>query len=85
MRPQATDAVADFDGFGGEAAPSIAQADTQRTSGHQPEPRAEAQIEAPAQPEPAPAAADEEPRRRQGRTTPFDGSGKGELPVEQPE
>ncbi|MCP3408254.1 ribonuclease E/G [Bradyrhizobium sp. CCGB01] len=64
--PEATNAVADFDGFGGEAAPSIAQAEhtvepqvTEPVS--QPEPRAEVQIEAPAQPEPAPAAAEEEP------------------------
>ncbi|MGY3081773.1 ribonuclease E [Bradyrhizobium sp. LM6.10] len=55
---EATDAVADFDGFGGEAAPSIAQAEhTSEPQVTQPEPRAEARI---AQPEPAPAAADEE-------------------------
>ncbi|AJA63514.1 Rne/Rng family ribonuclease [Bradyrhizobium japonicum] len=62
---EATDAVADFDSFGGEAAPSIAQAEhtTAEPQVSQPEPRAEVQIEAPAQPEPAPApaAADEEP------------------------
>lgn len=58
---EATDAVADFDGFGGEAAPSIAQAEhTSQPQVTQPEPRAEAKIEATAQPEPAPAAADEE-------------------------
>ena len=78
---EATDAVADFDGFSGEAAPPIAQAEhTSQPQVTQPEPR----IEATARPEPAPAAADEG-GRRQGRTTPFDGSGKGELPVEQPE
>ncbi|MFK4515259.1 ribonuclease E [Bradyrhizobium japonicum] len=62
---EATDAVADFDSFGGEAAPSIAQAEHTAAEPQvsQPEPRAEVQIEAPAQPEPAPvpAAADEEP------------------------
>jgi ribonuclease E len=58
---EATDAVADFDGFGGEAAPSIAQAEhTSEPQVTQPEPRAEARIEATAQPEPAPSAADEE-------------------------
>ncbi|WP_027517696.1 ribonuclease E/G [Bradyrhizobium sp. WSM1417] len=58
---EATDAVADFDGFGGEAAPSIAQAEhTSQPQVTQPEPRAESKIEATAQPEPAPAAADEE-------------------------
>lgn len=62
---EATDAVADFDGFGGEAAPSIAQAEhTSQPQVTQPEPRAEAKIEARTeatpQPEPAPAAADEE-------------------------
>ncbi|WP_143274684.1 Rne/Rng family ribonuclease, partial [Bradyrhizobium canariense] len=58
---EATDAVADFDGFGSEAAPSIAQAEhTSEPQVNQPEPRAEAKIEAAAQPEPPPAAADEE-------------------------
>ena len=58
---EATDAVADFDGFGGEAAPSIAQAEhTSEPQVTQPEPRTEARIEATARPEPAPAAADEE-------------------------
>ncbi|MET4115201.1 ribonuclease E [Bradyrhizobium sp. JR4.1] len=58
---EATDAVADFDGFSGEAAPSIAQAEhTSEPQVTQPEPRAEARIEATARPEPAPAAADEE-------------------------
>ncbi|MET4452017.1 Rne/Rng family ribonuclease [Bradyrhizobium sp. RT3b] len=62
---EATDAVADFDGFGGETAPSIAQAEhTSQPQVTQPEPRAEAKIEARTeatpQPEPAPAAADEE-------------------------
>jgi ribonuclease E len=58
---EATNAVADFDGFGGEAAPSIAQAEhTSEPQVTQPEPRAEARIEATAQPEPAPSAADEE-------------------------
>ncbi|MCK1744614.1 Rne/Rng family ribonuclease [Bradyrhizobium sp. 139] len=59
---EATDAVADFDSLGSEAAPSIAQAEhTTEPQVSQPEPRAEVQIEAPAQPEPAPAAAEEEP------------------------
>lgn len=58
---EATDAVADFDGFSGEAAPSIAQAEhTSEPQVAQPEPRAAAKIEATARPEPAPAAADEE-------------------------
>lgn len=62
---EATDAVADFDGFGGEAAPSIAQAEhTSQPQVTQPEPRAEAKIEArieaTPQPEPTPATADEE-------------------------
>ncbi len=61
---EAVEAVADFDGFGGEAAPSIAQAEhTAEPQATQPEPRAEVQAEAPAQPEPAPAVvtAEEEP------------------------
>ncbi|MBR0844447.1 Rne/Rng family ribonuclease [Bradyrhizobium liaoningense] len=61
---EATDAVADFDGVGGEAAPSIAQDEhTTEPELSQPEPRAEVQAEAPVQPEPAPAsaAAEEEP------------------------
>ncbi|MBW7968447.1 ribonuclease E/G [Bradyrhizobium sp. BR 10289] len=56
--PEATDAVADFDGATGEAAPSIAQAEhtaepqvTQQVTGP------ELRFEAPAQPEPAPSAA----------------------------
>ena len=64
--PEARDAVADFDGAAGEAAPSIAQAEhttepqfAERVI--QPEPRAEVQSEAPVQPAPAPVAADEEP------------------------
>ncbi|MBR0705794.1 Rne/Rng family ribonuclease [Bradyrhizobium liaoningense] len=64
--PEASDAVADFDGNDGEAAPSIAEAEpaaepqvTRYVT--DPEPRAEVQAEAPAQPEPAVAAADEEP------------------------
>ncbi|AWM01057.1 Rne/Rng family ribonuclease [Bradyrhizobium amphicarpaeae] len=58
---EASDAVADFDGFGSEAAPSIAQAEhTAEPQVSQPEPRAEVQTEvAPAQPEPV--AAEEEP------------------------
>lgn len=57
---EAADAVADFDGFGGEAAPSIAQAEhSAEPQVSQPEPRAELQTEAPAQPEPV--AAEEEP------------------------
>ncbi|WP_128925463.1 Rne/Rng family ribonuclease [Bradyrhizobium guangxiense] len=49
---EAADAVADFDGFGSEAAPSIAQAEhTAEPQVSQPEPRAEVQAETPAQPE----------------------------------
>lgn len=62
--PEASDAVADFDGAGGEAAPSIAQAEhIAEPQFTQPEPRAEVRAEAPAQPEPTPAAvaAEEEP------------------------
>ncbi|MBR1170411.1 Rne/Rng family ribonuclease [Bradyrhizobium liaoningense] len=65
--PEAVDAVADFDGFGGQASPSIAQAEpSTEPQVAQPEPRAEMQTEAPAQqPEPAPATTaatpDEEP------------------------
>ncbi|WLB85795.1 Rne/Rng family ribonuclease [Bradyrhizobium japonicum USDA 135] len=58
---EATDAVADFDGFGSEPAPSIAQAEHIEAE-HiaepqivQSEPRAEVRTEAPAQPEPASA------------------------------
>ncbi|MDA9421278.1 ribonuclease [Bradyrhizobium sp. CCBAU 53380] len=63
---EATDAVADFDGFGGGAAPSIAQAEhIAEPQVAEPEPRAEVRTEAPAQPEPAPAttiaAPEEEP------------------------
>ena len=55
--PEAADAVADFDGFGSETAPSIAQTEhITEPQVEQPEPRAEVQTEAPAQPEPAPAA-----------------------------
>lgn len=58
--PEATEAVADFDGLGTEAAPSIAQTDhAAEPQVSQPEPRAEMQTEAPAQPEPV--AAEEEP------------------------
>lgn len=62
--PEASDAVADFDSAGGEAAPSIAQAEhIAEPQFTQPEPRAEMRAEAPAQPEPTPAAvaAEEEP------------------------
>ncbi|WBL82162.1 Rne/Rng family ribonuclease [Bradyrhizobium xenonodulans] len=62
--PEATDAVADFDGAGGEPAPSIGQAEhIAEPQFTQPEPRAEVRTEAPAQPEPTPAAvaAEEEP------------------------
>ncbi|MEY9184448.1 ribonuclease E [Bradyrhizobium sp. USDA 326] len=53
---EAVDAVADFDGFGSQASPSIAQAElSTEPQVAQPEPRAEVQTEAPAQPEPAPA------------------------------
>lgn len=64
---EATDAVADFDGFGSEPAPSIAQAEHIQAEQAiepqhaiepqivQPEPRAEVRTEAPAQPEPASA------------------------------
>ncbi|PJG52777.1 ribonuclease E/G [Bradyrhizobium forestalis] len=52
---ESADAVADFDGFGGEAAPSIAQTEhPPEPQVAQPEPRADVQTEAPAQPEPAP-------------------------------
>lgn len=54
---EAADAVADFDGLGGETAPSIAQAEhVAEPQASQPEPR----IEPPARPEPAPVAAEEE-------------------------
>ncbi|MBR0927482.1 Rne/Rng family ribonuclease [Bradyrhizobium diazoefficiens] len=58
---EAAEAVADFDGLGSEAAPSIAQAEHSAAEPQvsQPEPRAEVQTEAPAQPEPV--AAEEEP------------------------
>ncbi|WP_441235879.1 Rne/Rng family ribonuclease [Bradyrhizobium sp. 930_D9_N1_4] len=62
--PEASDAVADFDGAGGEPAPSIAQAEhIAEPQFTQPEPRAELRIETPAQPEPTPAAvaAEEDP------------------------
>ncbi|MHC2619614.1 ribonuclease E [Bradyrhizobium huanghuaihaiense] len=53
--PEASDAVADFDGASGEAAPSIAQVeDTTEPQIAEPEPRAEVQAAAPAQLEPAP-------------------------------
>ncbi|MGL9617894.1 Rne/Rng family ribonuclease [Bradyrhizobium sp. U531] len=55
---EAAEAVADFDGFGNEAAPSIAQGEhAAEPQASEPEPRAEVQTEAPAQPEPV--AADE--------------------------
>ncbi|RXH05473.1 ribonuclease E/G [Bradyrhizobium vignae] len=55
--PEAAGAVADFDGFGSETAPSIAQTEhITEPQVEQPEPRAEVQTEAPAQAEPAPAA-----------------------------
>ncbi len=59
---EATDAVADFDGSGGEAAPSIAHSEeinAVEPQVAQPEPRAELQAEARAQPQPA--VAEEEP------------------------
>ncbi|MFB6460214.1 Rne/Rng family ribonuclease [Bradyrhizobium tunisiense] len=57
---EATEAVADFDGFSSEAAPSIAQAEhSAEPPASQPEPRDEVQTEAPARPEPV--AAEEEP------------------------
>ncbi|MFK4383210.1 Rne/Rng family ribonuclease [Bradyrhizobium sp. USDA 223] len=64
--PEAADAVADFDGLGSQASPSIAQAEpTGEPQVAEPEPHAEIRTEAPAQPEPAPAATtatpDEEP------------------------
>lgn len=64
---EATEAVADFDGFSSEAAPSIAQAEhiqaehTAEPQIAQPEPRAEVQTEAPAQPEPAPTTTNATP------------------------
>ncbi|MCA1474894.1 ribonuclease E/G [Bradyrhizobium sp. NBAIM08] len=55
--PEAADAVADFDGLGSQASPSIAQAEpTGEPQVAEPEPHAEIRTEAPAQPEPAPAA-----------------------------
>ena len=60
--PEATSAVADFDGSGDEAAPSIAQSEdinAVEPQITQPEPRAEFQADAPAQPQPA--VAEEEP------------------------
>lgn len=60
--PEASDAVADFDSFGNEAAPSIAQAEhVAEPQAAQPEPRAEVPSETPAAPEPAPATVAEEP------------------------
>jgi ribonuclease E len=60
--PEATDAVADFDGGSGESAPSIVQAEqTAEPQYTQPELRFEVQAEAPAQPAPAPVVAEEEP------------------------
>ncbi|WP_409188975.1 Rne/Rng family ribonuclease [Bradyrhizobium sp. RDM4] len=59
---EATDAVADFDGSAGEAAPSIAHSEeinAVEPQVAQPEPRAESQAEARAQPQPA--IAEEEP------------------------
>ena len=59
---EATAAVADFDGFGSEAAPSIAQAEQPaEPQAAQLEPRAELQTEASPAPEPTVAAAEEEP------------------------
>ncbi|KJC50277.1 ribonuclease [Bradyrhizobium sp. LTSP849] len=60
--PEATDAVADFDGSGGETAPSIAHSEDINIVEPlvaQPEPRTESQATAAAQPEPA--VAEEEP------------------------
>ncbi|WP_426609091.1 Rne/Rng family ribonuclease [Bradyrhizobium sp. McL0616] len=68
--PEATDAVADFDGSGGEAAPSIAHSEDinpVEPQVAQPEPRAALQAEAPAQAQPAVAeeeAADDKAARR---------------------
>ncbi|WP_312015749.1 ribonuclease E/G [Bradyrhizobium liaoningense] len=62
--PEASDAVADFDGAGGEAAPSIAQAEaTAEPQIARQDTQPELRFEAPAQPEPAaaPVAAEEEP------------------------
>ncbi|WP_342730271.1 Rne/Rng family ribonuclease [Bradyrhizobium sp. B117] len=59
--PEASDAVADFDSFGNEAAPSIAQAEhVAEPQAAQPEPLVEVQPEVPAQQEPAPSTAAEE-------------------------
>ncbi|WP_314950642.1 Rne/Rng family ribonuclease [Bradyrhizobium cosmicum] len=61
---EATDAVADFDESGGEAAPSIAHSEAINAvepQVAQPEPRAAEVQAAPAQPAPAPAVAEEEP------------------------
>nr|WP_283808061.1 MULTISPECIES: ribonuclease E/G [Bradyrhizobium] len=60
--PEASDAVADFDSIGNEAAPPIAQAELfAEPQAALPEVRAEVPTEAPAQPEPAPSAEAEEP------------------------
>jgi ribonuclease E len=65
--PEASDAVADFDTAGSEAAPSIAHTEhadeVAEPALAQPEPRHEVEAEAPRQPEPepVPAAATEEP------------------------
>lgn len=57
--PEATEAVADFDSFGSEAAPSIAQAEhTAEPQISQAEPHAEIKTEPPAQPEPVTAEED---------------------------
>nr|WP_283807134.1 ribonuclease E/G [Bradyrhizobium arachidis] len=60
--PEASDAVADFDSIGNEAAPPIAQAELfAEPQAALPEVRAEVPTEAPAEPEPAPSAEAEEP------------------------
>ncbi|PDT89209.1 ribonuclease E/G [Bradyrhizobium sp. Y36] len=68
--PEASDAVADFDGFGSEAAPPIAQAEhSAEPHVSQPEPRTEVQTEAPAQPEPVAAEEPTDDKAARRRST----------------
>jgi ribonuclease E len=62
--PEATDAVADFDSTGSEAAPSIAQSEhiaPVEPQASQPEPQFEAPVQAPVEPAPSAAVVEEEP------------------------
>ena len=56
---EVSEAVADFDGFAGEASPSIAQTETTQPQAYEPEPRTEAP--APVEPQAAPVAEDTAP------------------------